>query len=567
MTSLPIVDRELRVACRRPSYFRARIWVGLAVMALAGILFGMHALSSRGGGGAGVSLGRMLFEVFKWLSFLAASFSGVILTADCLSEEKREGTLGLLFLTDLRGYDVVLGKVAIHALQSVYAFLAAFPVVGTCFILGGVTGTEFFRIIVLLLATLFLSLSIGVLVSACNRETARTMTITLAIQLFLLLGLPALDQLVGGPPLGNGIGWLIHFNPAYAIWQASAIQPFQFYNPILCLVGLATTCLAASSLIAPRTWQSTASRRKDSPDLSISTDPTHRPPLRIQRRPILDRDPVEWLAQRLYRPGWLIWITTLITFVGLAIAYATRKPSPTPGMPAIHATSQIVALVLAAFIRLWLALQACRFWTDARASGAMELLLVTPLQPRQIIRGQWRALCRAFIPIVLVLALITAGVAYVQMLAVLNLNRASMLSSAATLGSSLSEADIDRMLADSRSQMLVSMGFSVISQFSSFWAIAWMGMWMGMNTRRIQTAVGKTLIFADFLPVVGATLLQLLLSLAIWGWGRTFFTAMVLVPAVALAVDLILAWIARRRAYARFPAFVSASTGESLGGS
>ena len=29
-------------------------------------------------------------------------------TADSLSAEKREGTLGLLFLTDLRGYDVVL---------------------------------------------------------------------------------------------------------------------------------------------------------------------------------------------------------------------------------------------------------------------------------------------------------------------------------------------------------------------------------------------------------------------------------------------------------------------------
>jgi ABC-type transport system involved in multi-copper enzyme maturation permease subunit len=546
--------------------------VGLAVVVLAGILFGLHALNSRGGGGLGVSPGRMLFEVFKWLSFLAASFSGVILTADCLSEEKREGTLGLLFLTDLRGYDVVLGKVAIHALQSVYAFLAAFPVVGTCFLLGGVTGTEFFRIIVLLMATLFLSLSIGVLVSACNRETARTMTITLAVQLFLLLGLPALDQLIGGPPLGNGIGWLIHFNPAYAIWQASAIKPSQFYNPILCLIGLATTCLAASSLIAPRTWQSTTSRRKDSPNLSTSTStgPTHRPPLRIRRRPVLDRDPVEWLAQRLYRPGWLVWITTLVTFAGLAIAYATRKPSPAPGMPAIDATSQTVALVLSTFIRLWLALQACRFWTDARASGAMELLLVTPLQPRQIIRGQWRALCRAFIPIVLVLALITAGVAYAQVLDTLKVNRASMLSSAATLGSSLSEADIDRMLADSRSQMLVSMGFNVILQLSSFWAVAWMGMWMGMTTRRIQVAVGKTLIFADFLPMVGATLLQALLAVAgtaMWGGTRTFFTAMILVLAVALAVDLILAWIAYRRTRANFPAFVSGSSGESLGGS
>ena len=35
---------------------------------------------------------------------------GTRLAADCRGEEKREGTLGLLFLTDLQGYDVVLGK-------------------------------------------------------------------------------------------------------------------------------------------------------------------------------------------------------------------------------------------------------------------------------------------------------------------------------------------------------------------------------------------------------------------------------------------------------------------------
>jgi len=34
------------------------------------------------------------------------------LTADTLSGESREGTLGLLFLTDLRSWDVTLGKLA-----------------------------------------------------------------------------------------------------------------------------------------------------------------------------------------------------------------------------------------------------------------------------------------------------------------------------------------------------------------------------------------------------------------------------------------------------------------------
>lgn len=273
---------------------------------------------------------------------------------------------------------------------------------------------------------------------------------------------------------------------------------------------------------------------------------------------------MEWIAQRLYRPGWLVWITTLTTLVGLSIAYVSRKPATPGGAVAIDTTSQIVAMVLTVFIRLWLALQACRFWTDARASGAMELLLVTPLQARQIIQGQWRAVCRNFIPLIVVLVVITGGLAYAQMLDVLNLNRANWLSASATSGTSLSTADIDRLLADMRSQQLVYMGFNAVLQLSSFWAIAWMGMWMGMTTRRIHVAVGKTLIFADFLPMIGAGLPELLL--AIVGrpiGGGTFIAPTILAPAIALAVDTILAWTARRRAHARFPAFVSGSSGEA----
>ena len=36
--------------------------------------------------------------------------AGIRATADSISSEKREGTIGLLLLTDLRGYDIVIGK-------------------------------------------------------------------------------------------------------------------------------------------------------------------------------------------------------------------------------------------------------------------------------------------------------------------------------------------------------------------------------------------------------------------------------------------------------------------------
>ena len=69
----------------------------------------------------------LLFGWIAGISFFFCNLAGVRLTADTLSEEKRNGTLGLLFLTDLRGYDVVLGKMITASLKSFYGVLAVLP--------------------------------------------------------------------------------------------------------------------------------------------------------------------------------------------------------------------------------------------------------------------------------------------------------------------------------------------------------------------------------------------------------------------------------------------------------
>src|SRR5216110_3582582 len=137
MTFLPIVDRELRVTARRRSIYRVRLAVALTAMLLAGIILVVNL------GAPQHQLGRHVFEGLSVLSFIYCLFSGRISTADCLSEEKREGTLGLLFLTDLKGYDVVLGKLAATSLHAFFGLLAIFPILGLPLLMGGVSGAEF----------------------------------------------------------------------------------------------------------------------------------------------------------------------------------------------------------------------------------------------------------------------------------------------------------------------------------------------------------------------------------------------------------------------------------------
>src|SRR5260221_7066041 len=151
MTFLPIVERELRVAARALNTF----WVRLVAVVVAVVIGGGVLLLSSAAGRDPFQLGSVLFGTLAWLAFLAVCTAGLFFTSDCLSEEKREGTLGLLFLTDLRGHDVVFGKLAATSLKTFYALMSIFHVLAISLLLGGVTGGEFWRKMLALSNTLF----------------------------------------------------------------------------------------------------------------------------------------------------------------------------------------------------------------------------------------------------------------------------------------------------------------------------------------------------------------------------------------------------------------------------
>src|SRR5262245_48859570 len=103
---LPIVERELRVASRQPGINRGRVGAALTALALV-------AWTVMAGGmapGAAARTGRMIFLTMALVALTSAVMTALRLTAPSIATEKREGTLGLLFLTDLRARDIVFGK-------------------------------------------------------------------------------------------------------------------------------------------------------------------------------------------------------------------------------------------------------------------------------------------------------------------------------------------------------------------------------------------------------------------------------------------------------------------------
>ena len=210
MFALPIIERELRARARKPWTVWTRVIVALFVSLIAVSTLSWAQL--RGWGAGAWQPGKQLFDTLSALVFLLCLVEGVRQTADCLSQEKRDGTLGLLFLTDLRGFDVVLGKLAATSLGSFYMLLAVFPAMAIALPAGGLTGGEFWRTQLVLLNTLFLAVAVGMWASARHREENRALTEGLGLA-FTLAALPWLLEGMLRPT------WLPNISP----WVALAL--------------------------------------------------------------------------------------------------------------------------------------------------------------------------------------------------------------------------------------------------------------------------------------------------------------------------------------------------------
>src|SRR5439155_20503337 len=186
MPFVPIAEGEFRVAPRRRGTYWTRALAALsAILVFAGTLWFEGRAPPK-------ELGGDIFRVLSGLFVFSSVLAGVRYTADSLSEEKREGTLGLLFLTDLKGYDVVLGKLAATSLDAFYGLIAIIPVLAIPFLLGSVSIGEFWRMTLLLANTLFFSLAAGIFVSATSRDARKAMAGTVLLILFINAALPGM---------------------------------------------------------------------------------------------------------------------------------------------------------------------------------------------------------------------------------------------------------------------------------------------------------------------------------------------------------------------------------------
>ncbi len=258
MTFLPIIERELRVAARKRSTFWLRI-----VAALVAILLGAGCLVLTMAGNPGssaASLGREWFSSLTWLSLAASLSAGLFFTSDCLSEEKREGTIGFLFLTDLSSFDLVLGKLLATSLRGFYALLAVMPILAVTLLMGGVTGAQFWKTALSLVNALLFSLAAGLFVSAISRDSQKALAATLLLLVMLIGGGPVSDTICAALRQRPFRPVLSLSSPGFLFVTADAWGKSPFWAALLVNQAVAWLLLGLTCRLLPRTWREKSAR-------------------------------------------------------------------------------------------------------------------------------------------------------------------------------------------------------------------------------------------------------------------------------------------------------------------
>lgn len=358
----PVVHREFLVRSRA----RITYWLRLGAAGAAFGVFVIAVIYSRflaTGTAIGLSNGAGWFAFLSWCLWIFCLAEGVRQSFDMLSGEKREGTIGLLFLTRMRGFDVVLGKVSAGFIASFFPVLSVLPVLGILIFLGGVTGAEFVRMSAALLVTLAVSLSAGIFVSAQSIYAGRSWSAACGILLIWILA--SIIGAAGGWFIPSP--WALFRNSFDSLYLADSSG---FWVSLGIVLGTASLFLIGAGWTIGRKWrETTLSRAGRQSAVASSATPRTR---REEDQRLLERHPIAWLASPAWRQREIRAAKLLALLAALFVFVA---PSPFSGwVPSVLFAGIFCAI-------LW---QGIGMFGKARSSGWLELLLTAPISEQEM---------------------------------------------------------------------------------------------------------------------------------------------------------------------------------------
>jgi ABC-type transport system involved in multi-copper enzyme maturation permease subunit len=421
----PIFSRELVTAPRRVQHFVYRAVYGTTLFVLMWtawlILTGMQIVRTVQDM---ARFGSNLFLILALLQLALLTFLAALGSASAVSQEKDKKTILLLLMTRLSNHELVLGKLLASLLDVLVMLASAVPIFMLLTLFGGVSLGQVARVLVVTLATVLAAGSLGSTVALAREKTFQALAMTALILVMwiglweaagalfgerTIAGVPVPTIATAASPLRALLAAAHPFRDVAAFWQAgdTLFVAFSF--------GL-TALLNGWAIVRLRVWNpgrelfqqpkeeggnifgtiedtnpddtasSAEAARAGHVDARVRTiDQKSR---EVWDNPVLWREMCTWAYGRkviVIRLAYLLLAVLATAGVYFTIqsgaAFARAGDTILPAAAQPLAPFFLVSLVIVNAL-------AVTSITNERDGGALDLLLVTDLSPKEFIFGK-----------------------------------------------------------------------------------------------------------------------------------------------------------------------------------
>jgi ABC-type transport system involved in multi-copper enzyme maturation permease subunit len=542
-----VFDRELAMAPRAQGLFIARaVYAGtlLAIVATCWLVVtGSQPLATAGDT---ARFAATLFRILAPLQLTLAILAAALTSAVAVSIEKERRTLELLLVSRLGETALVVGKLASSMLKVALLLVSAIPVFALAALFGGITAAQIARLFAVTAAAALAVASVAGAVAFWKDTTFQA----LAITGFVLVGWLAIGEAVA---MGWGPEAAALVSPARGLFAALAPAGGRFLPGLFAVCGGVIALANGIAIANVRRWNTASEQRRP----TAAATATPRRVRTVWTNPVLWRE----ICTRAHgRAIILVRIAWLVLFAAAVAGVVVQARAPRPDRLAIAAA--VVPMVLASLLAV--AALAVTSITTERDRGAFDLLLVSDLEPGELVWGKLLGVLVAareivILPLLLCSALAATGVSTAENSLYLALGLAVLTFFTAVLGvyAGLSHPASRQAIAvalgtvaflcvgvATAMRIMVAFGGSFELQLAPFLAVivgGGVGLYAALAARNPSPAIGwasallPALTFtaiASFLQ--GNTLQVFLVVLAAYG----FATLAMLVPAIA-AFDLL----------------------------
>ncbi len=408
----PIFNREwLTLPRRARHYFTRSLYLGALWILLLTIWQTTVGWQFPATLGDLARFGLMSFRVLAFVQLTLLLFFSALSAASTVSLEKDRRTFLLLLITDLTNYEIVLGKLLGSLLQILLMLVGSIPVFALLMLLGGIDPWQIGEAVLVLGTTALAAGSLGGLVALWRDKTFQALAMTV---LFLVLYLCLVQALPFIPVALDAFGWSIPGVNADFMQQCKAVlDPFTALGEVLdpprlsegasaaqkfALTMLALTALLnGCGILMLRVWNPSGEPIMQREVFGAKpTEPqrVHAAPGKV--RPVWS-NPILWreVLTRAYGRRPLLVKTAYFVVLGLVSYYALLALDPREFGDIFEVKAASVefaagyGLVPISILSLLLiSAQSVTSITSERDLGALDLLLVTDLSPREFIFGK-----------------------------------------------------------------------------------------------------------------------------------------------------------------------------------